>query len=179
MNWRGEQKGWLFWAFLLSAAFNLAFLAAFGVTEYRARRACGMEACGERGAGAKLTAQEREALEKSRAKLEASLAPLRARMAEHCRKISEIMASPEPSMAAVQSETAAMAELQRQVQNLILENYIKERASLPDEQRSRFDSLLRQRLCGAGACGMAARGQACEGASAESREDGPERPKTK
>jgi hypothetical protein len=176
----GERKAWVFWALGLSLAFNLAFLAAFGYTEYRARCSCRMASGEAAGGGEQLSVDQQRALRESREKLDASLAPLRAQMAGHCRKLSEILATPEPSMVAIQAETAAMADIQRQVQDLILENFLKDRASLPKEKRGYFDGLLKERLCGANGCAMAASGKACDGAGENmSRETGPQGSKTK
>ncbi len=170
---------WLFWALVLSLAFNLAFLAAFGFTEYRARRFCSMGASDAVRGRPKLSAGQQRALRESREKLEASLAPLRARMAGHCRKLAEILAAPEPSMASIEAETAAIADIQRQVQDLILGNFLKDRASLPKEQRGYFDGLLKQRLCSVNGCAMSSAGQTCAGAPDTPLEGEPSGSKTK
>ena len=175
MTFLSRSTRLLYPALALSLLFNASFLGAFGYKEYRARCAC----CTVPGeAPNSLSADQRLAIEAGRKKLEARLAPLRARMAEECRKLAGIMAQPEPAVADIEAETAALADIQRQVQEMILENYIAERASLPREQRGYYDGLLKERLCSMGGCPMAASGQPCGTMGEMEREAGPTGPKT-
>jgi hypothetical protein len=71
-----------------------------------------------------------------------------------------------------------MADLQRQVQNLILEHHLSERASLPADQRGCFSDLLKESLCSGAACGMTPGTASCGGAKSEKHSCGPSGPKT-
>ena len=171
------SRGWVPWALGLSVAFNLAFVGAFGYCEYRAR--CGRCATPPPASPSlKLTPEQQKSLSEGRARLAESLAPLRAQMAGHCKKLSEILATPEPDRAAIQVETAAMADLQRQVQNLILEHHLAERASLPADQRGCFSDLLKESLCSGAACGMKPATASCGGDHGESHSCGSADPKS-
>jgi len=179
----GRRSGYL-WALGLSLAFNLAFVAAFGFAEYRSR--CGR--CippGPTRSALKLTPEQEKSLRAGRAKLDADLSPLREKMALHCKRLSGILASPDPDRAAIHEETVAMAELQRQVQEMILEHHLAERASLPPEQRGCMNDLLREGLCSAascgtspGACGGSSDAPVCGKAAPQTANRGPEGPKT-
>lgn len=174
MTEANSPRGWLPWALGLSLAFNLAFVAAFAFAEYRSR--CG--GCSPEnptGSTLKLTQEQTKALREGRARLEAELAPLREQMSLHCRRLSEILASPDPDRAALREETAAMAELQRQVQERILEHHLVERASLPPDQRGCLSGLMRESLCGTGACGKGPGSPAC-GKAGHTTDCGPHGP---
>jgi len=168
MTMNSLKKNRLLWALVLSLAFNLAFLAAFAYTEYRARKSCAITQGATLSGGPRLSAKQKRRLEESRNKLEAQLAPLRAKMANHCRKLSDILSSPAPSSADIQAETTAMADIQRRVQNLILENFLNNRAALPKGQRKYFNNMLQEGLCSANRCGMAASDPGCERANEQS-----------
>lgn len=180
MTETNSKRGWLLWALGLSLAFNLAFLAAFAFAEYRSRcGGCKPEASSK--STLNLNPEQTKAIREGRVKLEADLAPLREKMSIHCRRLSEILASPDPDRAAIREETAAMAELQRQVQEMILEHHLVERASLPPEQRGCLSGLMREGLCGSGACGKGPGSPACGKAvhSTDCGPHGPEKPQTK
>lgn len=172
-----SRRGWLTWALGLSLAFNLAFVAAFAFAEYRSR--CGgCKTPAPPKTALKLTPEQSKALREGRAKLEADLAPLREKMAQHCHRLSEILASPDPDRAAIREETAAMAELQRQVQEMILEHHLAERASLPPEQQGCLSGLMREGLCGSGACGKGPGSPPCGKAGHSTTDCGPKGPGT-
>lgn len=173
MTMNGLKKNRLLWALVLSLAFNLAFLAAFAFTEYRARKSCAMTQGTTLRGGPGLSAKQKCRIEESHNKLEAQLAPLRAKMASHCRKLSDILSLPAPSSAEIHAETAAIADIQRRVQNLILENFLNNRAALPKEQRRYFNDMLQQGLCSANSCGMAASDPGCERANEQSNVEEP------
>ena len=73
-----------------------------------------------------------------------------------------------------------MAELQRQVQEKILEHHLVERALLPPEQRGCLSGMLREGLCGSGACGKGPGSPACgkAGPTIPCGPHGPEEPPT-
>jgi len=175
VNGEKGKRGWIVWALGLSLAFNLAFVAAFGFAEYRSRcRRCPPPPPARKALN--LTPDQERSLKEGRARLEADLAPLREKMAVHCKRLSVILASPDPDRGAIRAETAVMAELQRQVQDLILEHHLAERASLPPEQRGCLSDLLREGLCSAGACGMESGSRTCGKTGTPTTECGPESP---
>jgi len=175
MRWLVSRRN-LFWSFLIiSLAFNAGFGATFGMRSYRHHaRAAG------RGPGApcqgfrdrlNLTAEQEARMNAAREELFRQVAEIRQRLTAERETLADLLAATAPDRNTIDLHLDRITQLQRQLQQHVIDHVFEEKEVLSREQRETFNEVIHQRVCPCGGrgpeslpgdCEISGRGRRCD-----------------
>jgi len=156
------------WVLLaVSLAFNVGFGSTLAVR--KVRQVCG-DQCGSVGAGSalcqsrvwaylELTPEQSARFESAQQALLKSIAELSAELATERAGLGELLTADRLDEAAIDGQLDRICGVQKRIQQRLVTHLLAQRQQLSNEQRARYDELIRERIC---LCGEAGVNNSCE-----------------
>ena len=150
------RNKWLALALVLSVAINIG---VFGSVGYRLVRGNPSAACIEESSGSVLdrlaeeiglSSEQTGAFDDLRNSFEPRIQSLRDRLMEKRTRLVEAIKPPDASLAGLLPYVEEIEALQADLQILVVDQMLKEKALLTGEQQKKFFSMISSRLCPAG-----------------------------
>jgi Spy/CpxP family protein refolding chaperone len=177
MRWLVSRRN-LLWSFLIiSLAFNAGFGTTFGVRSYRHPGRGGGPGPGAPCQGFRdrlnLTAEQEARMNAARERLFLQVAEVRRRLAAERETLGSLLAASEPDRNAIGLQLDRITELQRQLQQHVIDHVFEEKEVLSPEQREAYNEVIRQRVCPWGGRGPEGLPGGCEISPGHGRRHGP------
>ncbi len=150
------RSTWLWTILIGSLAFNAGFAATYGVQTYE--RHCRRDREGDRDRGPRsdrwrhpyeslnLTPEQSAEMEAIRDRTLEQVRQIFTQLNAEREALAALVLSDEPDREAIAQRTEAIAGLQRDAQQRLIERMLEERALMTPEQREGFNDLIRRRL---------------------------------
>lgn len=144
------RDNWRTWALVVSLGFNVGFVTAFSVGQYRhhwgrgeTEEASSLPSLRDE---LNLTAEQREQMERLSRGLFEELDQLQRELGTQEEQLARMLAGPEIDQTLISSELDKIAAIQRTVQQKILLNLLEQRRLLRPEQREIFNQVIRRHI---------------------------------
>jgi len=150
------RNKWLVLALVLSVAVNVGVLGSFG---YRLIRKNPPAVCVEEDSGSALdrltdeiglSSDQKQAFADLRNSFEPRIKSLRDSLMEKRTKLVEALKLPEASLDGLLPQVEEIEAIQAELQKLVVDQMLKEKALLTVDQQQKFLSMISTRLCPAG-----------------------------
>jgi Spy/CpxP family protein refolding chaperone len=146
-----SQGNRLWWALIISLAFNAGFGTTFGVRTYR--HYCGRDGHGE-GTSLRnlhevlnLTPAQAALMRSAKEKLLRQVGELRQELTAERESLAGLLATADPDRVAITIQLDKIADLQRELQRCVVEHLLEEKETLTPEQQETFNAIIRRRVC--------------------------------
>jgi Spy/CpxP family protein refolding chaperone len=152
MNWLPSRHVLPWWLLIISLAFNVGFGATYGVRTYSPAPASDAKTDGDLSPRLmiydelELSEAQREELEQINRDLLEQINAIRKQMFEARRALADLIIADETDQDAIERHLDEMSDIQRRMQQLVVEHLLLERQLLGPEQRARFDDMIQRRI---------------------------------
>ncbi len=161
-----SQGNRLWWALIVSLAFNAGFGTTFGVRTYR--HYCGRDGHGE-GTSLRnlhemlnLTPDQAVLMRSAKEELMRQVDEVQRELTVERTTLATLLAASEPDRKAITLQLDKIASLQQQLQRNVVEHLLEEKEVLTSVQQATFNKIIRRRVCPCGGHGPETGPGGCE-----------------
>lgn len=149
MRWKPSRNALPWWLLVVSLCFNLGFGATYGVRTYtppspKEPREARPDPPRPVREALNLTSEQAEKFGEANRKMFEETKELRSQMRIEQQTLTELIAEAEPDLVAIGEQLDAIASLQRQHQELMINNLLAQRELLEPEQVPAFNRVIRR-----------------------------------
>jgi Spy/CpxP family protein refolding chaperone len=147
----------LWWALIISLAFNAGFGTTFGVRTYQ--HYCGGDGRGE-GSSLRnlhellnLTSEQAVMMRGAKEELMRQVDEVQRELTVERTALATLLAASEPDRETIALQLGKIASLQQRLQRNVVEHLLREKEVLEPEQQATFNEIIRRRVCPCGGHG--------------------------
>jgi Spy/CpxP family protein refolding chaperone len=161
-------RNWLWTLLVASLAFNVGFGATFGVRTYR-HYCCGGGVGGAECAVRQdvlaqldLTPEQQQGMTAARDRMLNQVDELRQQLTAEREKLVDLLTAADSDRVAIAAQLDKITAVQRQIQERVVTHVLEEKTLLTPDQQTKFNEIIRRRVCPLGGPGPESMAGACE-----------------